>query len=342
MPSLEFAAERFGREVPPCLWMRADLWGRSWTKRLRVRLPEGVRLDGNHDNLRDASQQSSLLRCFGPSLRPMVFGSTICVTGQHREMLDQVNELFGIRPDLDLQVMAKGQSLTHITTTVLERLEDVLRERRPDWVVVQGDTTTAFAAAFAAFLQRIPVAHVEAGLRTGNVLSPWPEEMNRHLTACLTECHFAPLLEPGRIAERGNCPNEIYVTGNTVIDSLLQVRDILAENTALAEQQRNRFDFLDPDRRIILVTGHRRENFDGGLDRVCAALALLAVREDVQIVYPVHLNPAVQGVVKTKLSGVQHVHLLPPLEYLSVRLSHGALLPDHYRFPEECRRRHPL
>ena len=121
------------------------------------------------------------------------------MTGQHREMLDQVNELFGIRPDLDLQVMAKGQSLTHITTTVLERLEDVLRERRPDWVVVQGDTTTAFAAAFAAFLQRIPVAHVEAGLRTGNVLSPWPEEMNRHLTACLTECHFARLLEPGRI-----------------------------------------------------------------------------------------------------------------------------------------------
>lgn len=243
--------------------------------------------------------------------------STICVTGQHREMLDQVNELFGIRPDLDLQVMAKGQSLTHITTTVLERLEDVLRERRPDWVVVQGDTTTAFAAAFAAFLQRIPVAHVEAGLRTGNVLSPWPEEMNRHLTACLTECHFAPT--PGartNLLKEGIAPTKIHVTGNTVIDSLLQVRDILVENTALAEQQRNRFDFLDPDRRIILVTGHRRENFDGGLDRVCAALTLLAVREDVQIIYPVHLNPAVQGVVKTKLSGVQHVHLLPPLEYL--------------------------
>ena len=241
-----------------------------------------------------------------------------CVTGQHREMLDQVNALFGITPDVDLGVMTRGQSLTDLTAAVLRGLEPVLREHKPDWVVVQGDTTTAFAAGLASFYQHIPIAHVEAGLRTGNPASPWPEEMNRQLAGRIADLHFAPTSHSrANLLREGIEGGKIHVTGNTVIDALFQVRDKLEADSDLAATQAARFSFLDPSRRLILVTGHRRENFNGGLDRVCRALADIADRGDVQIVYPVHLNPAVQASAAKALAGRSNIHLLPPLDYLS-------------------------
>lgn len=241
-----------------------------------------------------------------------------CVTGQHREMLDQVNQLFGITPDIDLGVMTRGQSLTGLTTAVLHGLEPVLREHKPDWVIVQGDTTTAFAAGLAAFYQHIPTAHVEAGLRTGNPDSPWPEEMNRQLAGRIAGLHFAPTAQSrANLLHEGVAADKVRVTGNTVIDALMQVLDKLRSDPALAAEQAARFPFLDPARRLVLVTGHRRENFNGGLDRVCRAIADIADRDDVQIVYPVHLNPVVQAAAAMALSAKPNVHLLPPLDYLS-------------------------
>ena len=210
-----------------------------------------------------------------------------CVTGQHREMLDHVNTLFGITPDIDLEVMTSGQSLTGLTAAVLNGLEPVLRQHKPDWVIVQGDTTTAFVASLAAFFQQIPTAHVEAGLRTGNPRSPWPEEVNRHLTACIADLHFAPTAQArANLLHEGVAARAVRVTGNTVIDALLQVVDKLRDDPALAAEQAARFPFLDLSRRLVLVTGHRRENFNGGLDRVCRAIGEIADRGDVQVVYP--------------------------------------------------------
>lgn len=241
-----------------------------------------------------------------------------CITGQHREMLDQVNRLFGIVPDVDLGVMTRGQSLTGLTTAVLGGLEPVLREYKPDWVMVQGDTTTAFAASLAAFYQQIPVAHIEAGLRTRNLVSPWPEELNRQLVARIAGVHFAPTSQSRiNLLQEGVEGNKVHVTGNTVIDALLQVLGMLRTDAALAAEQAARFPFLDPGRHLVLVTGHRRETFNGGLDRVCRAIAGIADRSDVQVVYPVHLNPIVQAAAEAALSGRPNVHLLPPLDYLA-------------------------
>jgi UDP-N-acetylglucosamine 2-epimerase (non-hydrolysing) len=243
--------------------------------------------------------------------------SIVCVTGQHREMLDQVNSLFGIVPDANLEIMTSSQSLTHVTSATLHGLEPMLQHYRPDWVVVQGDTSSAFAASLGAFYARIPVAHVEAGLRTGNAFSPWPEEINRRLTACVAARHFAPTPQAKENLLREGIPEgSIDVTGNTVIDALLLVRDMLHTDAWLAGQQRKRFDFLDPARRLILVTGHRRENFGGGIERVCRSLARLVDRDDVEVVYPVHLNPNVQAAAQEMLSDTRYVHLLPPLDYL--------------------------
>lgn len=237
--------------------------------------------------------------------------SLLCTTGQHRELLDGVNRTFDLHPDADLDLMRAGQGLTHITTAVLERLPAVFEQLRPDVVLVHGDTTTSFAAALAAFYAGVPVAHIEAGLRTGDLLSPWPEEANRQLTGRLAAVHFAPtelarrnLLAEGVPAER------IEVTGNTVIDALLMARDRLtgAESALLPP--------LDPDRRLILVTGHRRESHDGGLERTCRALAQLAERDDVQIVYPVHPNPIVRATAEATLAGRANVRLVEPLDYL--------------------------
>jgi UDP-N-acetylglucosamine 2-epimerase (non-hydrolysing) len=245
------------------------------------------------------------------------FESQVCVTGQHAEMLEQVNSLFGITPDIDLKIMKAGQGLTHITSSVLEGMETVFKDHRPDYVLVHGDTTTSMSAALAAFYAGIPVGHVEAGLRTHNLLSPWPEEANRQITGRLSNLHFAPTdLSRNNLIAENIAPDNIHVTGNTVIDALLMIKDKLAHNTALNEHLSSQFPFLDPAKRLILVTGHRRENHDGGIARVCEALAQLSKRGDIQIVYPVHLNPKVKAAADVTLAGVENVFLIEPLSYL--------------------------
>lgn len=242
--------------------------------------------------------------------------SRVCITAQHREMLDQVLSHFAISADYDLDVMRAAQGLTYVTSAVTQRLEPILGDFKPDWVLVQGDTTTTFSAALAAFYHRVRVAHVEAGLRTGDMYSPWPEEMNRKLTSQLASLHFPPT--PGarsNLLHDGVAERDIEVTGNTVIDALLFTRDRLSRNPARQRLTAAKFPFLDPERRLILVTGHRRENFDGGLARVFGALASLAQRSDVQIVLPVHLNPNVQQPAKAILDKTPNVHLIPPAPY---------------------------
>ena len=239
----------------------------------------------------------------------------VCVTAQHREMLDQVLGLFEITPDWDLNLMTPGQTLTAVTSRVLTGVHEVLAEWRPDVVLVQGDTTTAFGAALAAFYARCEIGHVEAGLRTGDRYSPWPEEMNRMLVGGLATYHFAPTTraQENLLAE-GVDKARICVTGNTVIDALLQVVDI-SRGPAL-QALNHQYEFLNPKRRLIVVTGHRRENFGSGFESICRALRRIAGRSDVEIVYPVHLNPNVQNPVRSILSGVPNIHLVEPLDYL--------------------------
>jgi len=243
----------------------------------------------------------------------------ICVTAQHRQMLDQVLDLFGIQPHYDLDIMRDGQGLGYITAAVITRLKAVFESFRPDWVVVQGDTSTTFAAALAAFYEKVKVAHVEAGLRTGNIESPWPEEMNRILTTRLSALHFAPTADARGNLEREGVPGDrIDVTGNTVIDALFQTLEKIDTDSRLRSNLDDRFPFLSDlrGRKLILATGHRRENFGGGLERICRALARLADREDVVVAYPVHLNPAVQEAANKVLHARTNVHLLPPQDYL--------------------------
>jgi len=241
----------------------------------------------------------------------------VCVTAQHREMLDQVLQLFNIRPYYDLNIMKSGQGLTHITSEVLFRLEPVLQDFKPDRVLVHGDTTTTMAASLAAFYQQIPVGHVEAGLRTGNIYSPWPEEMNRKITSSIADLHFAPT-EAARnnLLNEGVSRNRIVVTGNTVIDALLSVVEIFHADISLFNKMSERFSFLDRQKKLILVTGHRRENFGSRFEDICNALALLAEKNAVQIVYPVHLNPNVQEPVNRILGGHDNIFLLEPQDYL--------------------------
>lgn len=241
----------------------------------------------------------------------------VCVTAQHREMLDQVLELFEIEPDFDLNIMMPGQTLTDVTTNILKGMESVLHECKPDAVLVHGDTTTTLSTTLAAFYKQIPVGHVEAGLRTGNLYSPWPEEANRKITGALAQWHFAPT-EKSRtnlLTENVN-ENQVVVTGNTVIDALLEVKEKLETNKPLNAEISRQFDFLN-DQKMILVTGHRRESFGGGFERICEALAQTAKHyPDVQIVYPVHLNPNVREPVNRLLKGVNNIHLIEPLDYL--------------------------
>lgn len=240
----------------------------------------------------------------------------VCVTGQHREMLDQVLALFDILPDHDLSIMSPNQSLGDVTSAVLSGLDKVLAEFRPDLVLVHGDTTTTLAASLAAYYRQTPVGHVEAGLRTGNIYSPWPEEINRKVAGAIAELHFAPT-EKSRtnLLGEGLQDERIFVTGNTVIDALHDVVKLIQEDGSLTAELAGRFGLSD-DRRIVLVTGHRRESFGGGFERVCAALAELAERPDVQIVYPVHLNPNVKGPVERLLGGRANIRLMPPQDYL--------------------------
>ena len=240
----------------------------------------------------------------------------VCVTAQHREMLDQVLRLFGIVPDYDLDLMKAGQDLYDVTTRVLAGLKPVTEAFRPDLVLVHGDTTTTFAASLAAYYQRIAVGHVEAGLRTGDIYAPWPEEINRKLTGAIARLHFAPTQQArANLLAENVSADHIHVTGNTVIDALQETVRLIASDDALSDGLAERYR-IDPARRLVLVTGHRRESFGGGFERICEALARLAARPDVQIVYPVHLNPNVRGPVERELAGFANVVLIPPQDYL--------------------------
>lgn len=246
------------------------------------------------------------------------FESILCVTGQHREMLDQVLSLFSLAPDYDLNIMKPGQDLTDVTTGILQGMRSVLEEAEPDLVLVHGDTATTFAATLAAYYQQIPVGHVEAGLRTGNLYSPWPEEANRKLTGALAALHFAPTQKSAdNLLAEGVAPEAVHITGNTVIDALFRIVERFDKDSELAGSLETQFPFLNPDRRVVLVTGHRRESFGGGFERICEALNRTArAFPDVDIVYPVHLNPNVREPVNRLLSGLDNVHLIEPLDYL--------------------------
>jgi UDP-N-acetylglucosamine 2-epimerase (non-hydrolysing) len=246
------------------------------------------------------------------------FEARVCVTGQHRHMLDTALADFDVRPDDDLDIMRPDQRLTDIAAATLTGLAPVLDAFRPDRVLVQGDTTTTLAASLAAFYHRIPVAHVEAGLRTGDMRAPWPEEGNRKLTTDLADLHFAPTATSRRnLLAEGVRPEAIVVTGNTVIDALLLTRARIAADPALRARLEARFPALDPGSRLVLVTGHRRENFGPGFESICEALAALARRfADIQILYPVHLNPNVREPVFRILGGIVNILLIEPVEYL--------------------------
>ena len=246
------------------------------------------------------------------------FESQVCVTAQHRQMLDQVLELFGITPDYDLNLMREGQSLSGITCDVLRGMRRVLEDFAPHLVLVHGDTTTTLAASLAAFYHRIAVGHVEAGLRTGNINSPWPEEMNRRVTDLVATWHFAPTERSrANLLREGADPQRVILTGNTVIDALLQVCGHLRHDTAASARLAEQFPFLDARRLLILVTGHRRESFGQPFIHFCKALRSIALqRPGVQLVYAVHLNPQVQQPVRSILSDLPNVHLIPPQDYL--------------------------
>lgn len=243
--------------------------------------------------------------------------SKVCVTGQHREMLDQVLSLFEIEPDYDLNIMRESQTLQGITTSIIEKLTPVLEEFKPHYILVHGDTTTTFAASLAAFYQKIPVGHVEAGLRTQNIYSPWPEEANRCLTSMLTSLHFAPTetAKNNLIAENKK-PEGIIVTGNTVIDALLIVTEKL-KNPILRAQMEECFPFTKHDKKIILITAHRRENHGDGIKNIGLAILELAQKySEFEFVLPLHLNPNVRRPLLEMLSGIENVHLIEPQEYL--------------------------
>lgn len=252
----------------------------------------------------------------------------VCVTAQHREMLDQVLSIFGIVPDIDLNMMKPGQDLYDITSGILLKMKAVLEEHRPDWVLVHGDTTTTLAVSLAAFYQRIPVGHVEAGLRTGNIYSPWPEEINRRVTGVIAERHFAPTpAARDNLLREGVAPDTVTVTGNTVIDAVLDVSRRIEDSPELQASLDAALPAPVVGKKLILVTGHRRESFGDGFEQICQALRRLAERGDVQIVYPVHLNPNVMEPVNRILRSVDGVNLIEPLEYLPfVRLMSRAHL----------------
>ncbi|MGR5130753.1 non-hydrolyzing UDP-N-acetylglucosamine 2-epimerase [Vibrio alfacsensis] len=242
----------------------------------------------------------------------------VCVTAQHREMLDQVLSLFEIKPDYDLNIMKPGQSLYDVTANILAGLKPVLEEFQPDVVLVHGDTSTTLSTSLAAYYQQIAVGHVEAGLRTGNVYSPWPEEGNRKLTGSIATLHFAPTsTSEHNLINEGIEANHIATTGNTVIDALFLVKEKLETDKDLKATLSAVFPEIDPSKKLILVTGHRRESFGGGFERICEALVEIAHKHpDTQVLYPVHLNPNVREPVNRILKGVNNVHLIEPQDYL--------------------------
>lgn len=242
----------------------------------------------------------------------------VCVTAQHRSMLDQVLDIFDIKPDYDLDLMKNSQTLEQLSSRILLAISEVLDEMMPDLVLVHGDTTTTSMVSLACFYKRIPIGHVEAGLRTGNLQAPWPEEFNRRLTGMLSTLHFAPTAKAAQnLNEEKIDLKNIEITGNTVIDALFQIKDFLKNNTKNQLILNEKFSFLDNTKRLILVTGHRRENFGQGMIEICNALKEIAQRTDIQIVYAVHLNPNVKGPVELILSKKSNIYLIPPQDYIS-------------------------
>lgn len=242
----------------------------------------------------------------------------VCFSGQHREMAEQVFPVFGIQPDFDLAVMKKGQSLFDVTTAILRGMEQIFKTYLPDIVLVQGDTTTVLAASLAAFYRKVSVGHIEAGLRTGSRYSPYPEEMNRLLTTRLSNLHFAPTeLSRRNLLKENIADSDIFVTGNTVIDALFHAEKILLNDHKLLKSLDERFAEISVDKKMILITGHRRENHGDGILNICAAIRHLAERQDIELVYPVHPNPNIHDVVARELAGFANVHLIQPLDYLS-------------------------
>lgn len=265
---------------------------------------------------------------------------TLCVTGQHREMLDQVLRIFELAPEYDLDLMRDNQGLASTFARIVEQVSRVLNTSQPDIVMVHGDTATTLASSLAAYFQQIPVAHVEAGLRTGNIYAPWPEEINRKMTACVGHWNFAPTVKARDNLLRENVdPATIHVVGNTVIDALLQVVDKIDKDAQIKQSLVNKFGYLDSSRRLLLITGHRRESFGEGFENICAAIKHLAKRKDLQIIYPVHLNPAVYKVVHAELSSQENINLIEPVNYLEMAFLMQAaevLLTDSGGIQEEA------
>jgi UDP-N-acetylglucosamine 2-epimerase (non-hydrolysing) len=253
---------------------------------------------------------------------PERIDTRVCVTGQHREMLDQALAAFDIHPDLDLEVMTENQSLSALTSKLLSAIDPVMDGEKPDWVLVQGDTTTTMAASLAAYYHRIRVGHVEAGLRTGNKFHPFPEEINRRIADTITDLHFAPTERARQnLLREGTPANSVLVTGNTVIDALLSISEHPIPQAASDLLQRLHIpqDGESDGKRLILVTAHRRENFGGPLENICDALSEIAANHDnVQVLFLVHLNPNVQQTVRSRLSDTPNIHLMPPLDYPSM------------------------
>ncbi len=242
--------------------------------------------------------------------------SYLCLTGQHRDIVNTILKLFGLAADFDLRVMRKGQDLTDITQRILLGMRGLFSRHSFDLVIVHGDTTSGFVAALSAFYARIPVAHVEAGLRTGSLDAPWPEEGNRSLLGRLARLHFAPTEQARQnLLREGVSDQAIFVTGNTVVDALHQTRDRIEQHRNLKLRLARRYPFLQEDCKMILVTGHRRENFGDGLSQICDAIKRLAKRDDVQLVYPVHPNPLVRDPVHRLLRGKSNIFLVEPLDY---------------------------
>lgn len=241
------------------------------------------------------------------------FNTVVCLTGQHRQMLDQINEFFGIKGDFDLNLMKPNQTLFDVVSGCLLGLKDILNKENPDLIFVQGDTATVLAGALAAYFYKIPVAHLEAGLRSGDKYAPFPEEINRILTGHIADYHFAPTERAVNNLKIENIENNVFKVGNTVIDALHLGLDLIKKSGE--DKYKEFFNFIDFSKRVILVTGHRRENFGDGFEHMCRAISHLADNNDIEIVYPMHMNPNVRQPVMKYLSNKKNVHLIEPLDY---------------------------
>ena len=267
--------------------------------------------------------------------------SAVCVTGQHREMLDQVLNLFDIIPEYDLNIMKKNQTLSDVTSRIISELNNVMESFKPDLVLVHGDTTTTFSAALSGFYHNSLIGHVEAGLRTGDLYSPWPEEANRKLVSTITNLHFAPTEGARMNLIKENIPSEkIFITGNTVIDALIMIRNKIRSDKNLQNELDSKFPFLINKRKIVLITGHRRENFGEGFKNICKSIQILASKnKDMDFVYPVHLNPKVRKPVNEFLLDIDNVHLIEPqgyLEFVHLMQNSFVILTDSGGIQEEA------